>query len=124
MAEKKWVATVNTDSTHPQEHLFNQDAETIAKQLASKKVSPKGPVSGMRMLNYYINRGGKNLSEERHSELEKAKQILSGIIARQKETGAARKASSGKPAARKTTARKSASRKSAARKSVKTSEKS
>ncbi len=63
MAVKKWVAEVDTESTYPEEGLFNQDAETIAKHLASKKVSPKGPASGMRMLNYYINRGGKNLSQ-------------------------------------------------------------
>ncbi len=42
MAEKKWVATVNTDSTHPQEHLFNQDAETIAKQLGIEEGLAQG----------------------------------------------------------------------------------
>jgi hypothetical protein len=62
MAVKKWVAKVDTDSTHPDEGLFTQNAETIAKALASKEVAPKGPASGMRMLNYYINRGGKNLT--------------------------------------------------------------
>jgi tRNA(Arg) A34 adenosine deaminase TadA len=82
--KEKWSAKVDTDSTHPDEGLFNKSAATIAKSLASKKVSPKGPVSGMRMLTFYINRAGKNLSEERHAELEKAKSILSGIIAKQK----------------------------------------
>jgi topoisomerase IA-like protein len=91
MAVKKWVADVDTESTYPEEGLFNQDAETIAKHLASKKVSPKGPASGMRMLNYYINRGGKNLSEERHAELEKAKGILSERIAEEKEKAAPKK---------------------------------
>jgi len=38
----------------------------------------------MRMLNFYINRAGKNLSKERHAELEKAKDKLSAIIANQK----------------------------------------
>jgi tRNA(adenine34) deaminase len=101
MAVKKWVAKVNTESTYPEEHLFTRDAETIAKHLASKKVSPKGPASGMRMLNYYINRGGKNLSEESHAELEKAKKILSGIIAKQKAKAAPKKASGKKTAAKK-----------------------
>ena len=82
--KKKWSAKVDTDSTHPDQGLFNQTAATIAKSLASKKVSPKGPASGMRMLNFYINRAGKNLSKERHAELEKAKTLLSGIIAKQK----------------------------------------
>jgi hypothetical protein len=35
----------------------------------------------MRMLNFYINRAGKNLSKERAAELEKAKQMLSDKIA-------------------------------------------
>jgi tRNA(Arg) A34 adenosine deaminase TadA len=83
--KKKWSAKVDTDSTHPDEGLFNQSASSIAKALASKKVSPKGPASGMRMLNFYINRAGKNLPKERHAELEKAKSLLSGIIAKQKE---------------------------------------
>lgn len=74
---KKWVSTVKTVSTFPPEGLFNKDASTIAKQLASKKVSPKGPGSGMRMLTYYINRAGKGLSASRKAELEKAKKILS-----------------------------------------------
>jgi tRNA(Arg) A34 adenosine deaminase TadA len=82
--KKKWSAKVTTDSTHPDEDLFNQTASTIAKALASKKVSPKGPASGMRMLNFYINRAGKNLSASRHAELEKAKTLLSEIIAKEK----------------------------------------
>ena len=57
---KRWVAKVKTDSTHPPEGLFTKSAATIARTLASKKVSPKGPASGMRMLNYFINRGGRS----------------------------------------------------------------
>lgn len=74
---KKWVATVNTDSTHPPKGLFTSSAATIARSLASKQVSPKGPSSGMRMLNYFINRAGRNLSATRRGELEKAKNLLS-----------------------------------------------
>ena len=81
---KKWSAKVTTDSTHPDQGLFNKSASAIAKALASKSVSPKGPASGMRMLNFYINRAGKSLSQSRHAELEKAKILLSEIIARQK----------------------------------------
>jgi tRNA(adenine34) deaminase len=76
----RWVSKVNTDSTHPPEGLFTKDAATIAKSLASKKVSPKGPSSGMRMLTYFLNRGGKGLTEDRRAELEKAKDLLSGRI--------------------------------------------
>jgi hypothetical protein len=78
---KRWVASVNTDSTHPAKGLFTKDASTIARSLASKKVSPKGPASGMRMLTYFINRGGKGLSASRRRELEKAKKLLSLRIA-------------------------------------------
>jgi len=78
MAKKPahWVAGVKTDSTHPPPGLFTKDAATIARTLASKKVSPKGPASGMRMLTYFINRGGKGLKEERREELERAKRLL------------------------------------------------
>ena len=74
---KKWSGKVKTDSTHPPEGLFDKDSKTIARTLASKKVSPKGPGSGMRMLTFYINRAGKNLSASRKAELEKAKELLS-----------------------------------------------
>jgi tRNA(Arg) A34 adenosine deaminase TadA len=84
MATKKWSAKVDTDSTHPDEGLFKKSASAIAKALATKKVSPKGPASGMQMLNFYINRAGKNLSQKRHVELEKAKTLLSEIIAKEK----------------------------------------
>jgi hypothetical protein len=83
-AKRRWVAKVNTDSTHPPEGLFNKSAAAIAKSLASKKVSPKGPASGMRMLTYYINRAGHNLTTERRAELEKAKRFLSKAVARRR----------------------------------------
>ncbi|HVJ08933.1 MAG TPA: DUF3175 domain-containing protein [Acidisarcina sp.] len=73
---RKWSGAVTSDSTHPQAGLFNKGARTIARELASKKVSPKGPSSGMRMLTFYINRAGKNLSASRLKVLEDAKKIL------------------------------------------------
>lgn len=82
---KKWVRTVKTDSTHPVEGLFKKDPETIAKQLASKRVSPKGPGSGMRMLTFYINRAGKELSATRRRKLEKAKDLLSEKVKKERE---------------------------------------
>ena len=117
-AKKKWSAKVDTDATHPDEGLFNKSASEIAKALASKKVSPKGPASGMRMLNFYINRAGKNLSQERHAELEKAKSRLSGIIAKQKEEAPKTAAKSTTEKAPKKSTKKSAkstSRKSSAK---------
>src|SRR6185369_6132613 len=78
--KRGWVSKVKTVSTYPPEGLFTKDPETIARQLASKKVSPKGPGSGMRMLTYFINRAGKGLSVSRREELEKAKKLLSERI--------------------------------------------
>jgi hypothetical protein len=80
-SKRRWVAKVKTDSTHPPQGLFTKSAATIARTLASKRVSPKGPSSGMRMLTYFINRGGRGLSARRRSELEKAKTLLSKRIA-------------------------------------------
>jgi hypothetical protein len=81
---KKWVSSVKTDSTHPPSGLFTKSAATIARTLASRKVSPKGPSSGMRMLTYFINRAGRSLGAARRSELQKAKTLLSKRIETQR----------------------------------------
>jgi hypothetical protein len=88
----RWSARVKTDSTHPPAGLFNRSAATIARTLASKKTSPKGPASGMRMLNFFINRAGKNLTVRRRQELAKAKKLLSRRIRMQKRTTSRRAA--------------------------------
>ena len=80
----KWITKVTTDSTHPPPGLFTKSAPTIAKVLASKEVSPKGPASGMRMLTYFINRAGRGLTALRRAELERAKALLSKRIQRDK----------------------------------------
>jgi tRNA(Arg) A34 adenosine deaminase TadA len=131
--KKKWSADVDTDSTHPDEGLFKKSASAIAKALATKKVSPKGPTSGMQMLNFYINRAGQNLSNERHAELEKAKTLLSEIIAIQKPAPKkpAKKAATNKSPKKDTSkvtnkptkkapAKKKSSAKSSAKKSIRT----
>lgn len=82
---RRWVAKVKTDSTHPPAGLFTRSASTIGKTLASKRVSPKGPGSGMRMLTYFINRAGRGLSPERRAELEKAKALLAERVQRERQ---------------------------------------
>ena len=62
--------------TYPPPGTFTCDAESIARIMASKKVSPKGLGSGIRMIQLFINRSGKNLCPERRNELEQAKHIL------------------------------------------------
>ncbi len=91
-SKKRWLARVNTESTYPPKGLFTKSAATIARILASKEVSPKGPGSGMRMLTFFINRAGRGLTAEQRGELEKAKQLLHQRIVR------ARKARSRKAA--------------------------
>ena len=77
MASKKmWVRKVKTVSTSPPRDLFTKDAQTIARTMATKKVSPKGIASGIRMIQFFINRAGKSLPPTRKRELEKAKRIL------------------------------------------------
>ena len=75
-AKRKWVRTVTTDSTHPPRGTFTGSAAQIARTMARKEVSPGGIGSGIRMIQYFINRGGKNLSASRRAELERAKGIL------------------------------------------------
>jgi tRNA(adenine34) deaminase len=82
----RWIAGVTTVSTYPPQGLFTKDAATIARTLATKKVSPKGPTSGLRMLLYFINRAGKGLSPQRRAELEKATALLSERIRNRKKT--------------------------------------
>lgn len=82
--KNRWVSKVKTDSTHPPKGLFRKNAATIARTLASKRVSPKGPGSGLRMLTYFINRAGRGLSASRRAKLERAKTLLSARIKRAK----------------------------------------
>ena len=80
--DRRWSHKVKTISTFPPEGTFKKDAESIAKIMASKKVSPKGIGSGIKMVQFFINRAGKNLPEGQKRELEKAKKILQAKNAR------------------------------------------
>jgi len=82
--KSKWVRRVTTDSTHPPPRTFTGSATEIARKMARKDVSPKGLGSAIRMIQYFINRGGKNLSATRRAELERAKRILQRRGGRQK----------------------------------------
>src|SRR5262249_59905174 len=67
-ATRRWVRTVTTDSTHPPPRTFTGSAERIARTMARKDVSPKGLGSGVRMIQYFINRAGTSLPETRRRE--------------------------------------------------------
>jgi tRNA(adenine34) deaminase len=75
---------VKTVSTFPPEGLYTKDAVTIARVMATKKVSPKGLGSAIRMVQFFINRAGKTLSATRKRELERAKRLLQEKAARRK----------------------------------------
>lgn len=79
-----WVHTVTTVSTAPPRGLFAKDARTIARTLASKRVSPKGITSGLRMLLFFINRAGHGLSVKRRAELLRAKHLMQQMVAQQR----------------------------------------
>jgi tRNA(adenine34) deaminase len=83
-ATRYWVRGVTTVSTAPPAGLFTRDARTIARALASTRVSPKGPTSGLRMLLFYINRAGRHLGRRERAELLKAKRLLQARIAEQR----------------------------------------
>ncbi len=73
---RHWTIRSETASTFAPPGLFTQDAETIARVLARKQVSPKGLGSAIRMLQFLLNRTGKSLPARRRHELERAKRIL------------------------------------------------
>jgi len=75
-SRRRWSGTVGTVSTRPPKGLFAKDAATIARTMARRSVSPKGPGSGVRMIQFFINRAGRSLSTARRRELEKAKRLL------------------------------------------------
>jgi Protein of unknown function (DUF3175) len=74
--KRKWSRKIKTESTFPPSGTFKKKAETVARTMASKKVSPKGIGSGIKMVQMYINRAGKSLDSGQKKELEKAKHIL------------------------------------------------
>jgi tRNA(adenine34) deaminase len=104
MAEKKrrrrWSGKVKTVSTRPPKDLFTKDAATIARTMARRSVSPKGPGSGVRMIQFFINRAGRSLSATPR-ELERAKRLL-----QERSTSRGRKPTAAKRRRRTTTGRR------------------
>jgi hypothetical protein len=69
------------------EGLFNRSPKAIARGLkhavmASRRTKGSKFQSAMSMLNWFINRGGRNLSAERLDRLEEAKIELRALFAR------------------------------------------
>jgi Protein of unknown function (DUF3175) len=75
-SKHKWSAGVKTDSTFPPAGTFTKPGDEVARIMATRKVSPGGLGSAIKMVQMFINRSGNNLSAARKRELEKAKRIL------------------------------------------------
>lgn len=72
LKEEKWSNSVKT-KWHPPKGLFKDgSAENIASTV-SKGVNLK---TAMSRLNFFLNRGGSNVSSEIKTKVEKAKKIL------------------------------------------------
>lgn len=91
MAEKeKWSADVSehSDAMDLEDHIFeSHDPKKIAKSLkASAEHSHRRKAepfqSAMSMLNFYINRAGKNLPAKQKAVLEDAKDELRDLFGR------------------------------------------
>ena len=75
---------VNTVSTYPPPGTFTKSAREIANIMARRDVSPKGLGSGIRMIQYFINRSGRGLSPSRRRALEQAKRFVHSRAANEK----------------------------------------
>jgi hypothetical protein len=87
---RQWSATVtkHSDALDLEEGVFTwSDPRKIAKSLkhsaeASRRRKAEPYQSAMSMLNFYINRSGKNLSKEQRKTLEQAKDELKHLFKR------------------------------------------
>lgn len=92
-AKRKWSAEVTEDSDAMdlEEHVFeSHDARKIAASLKrsaehSDRRKAEPFQSAMSMLNFYINRAGKNLPARQKKVLEDAKDELRAAFGRPKE---------------------------------------
>jgi hypothetical protein len=92
-AKKKWSADVteHSDALDLEEHIFeSDDPKKIAVSLKrsaehSSKRKTEPFQSAMSMLNFYINRAGKNLPADRKKVLEQAKDELRTAFGRDKD---------------------------------------
>lgn len=91
--KKRWSANVteHSDALELEEHVFEQhDPKKIAASLkrsaeASHRRKAEPFQSAMSMLNFYINRAGKNLPAKQKKVLEDAKDELRAAFGREKE---------------------------------------
>jgi hypothetical protein len=86
----QWSASVtkNSDALDLEDGVFTwSDPHMVAESLkrsaeASQRRKAEPYQSAMSMLNFYINRSGKNLSEDQRKTLEQAKDELKHLFKR------------------------------------------
>lgn len=66
----------NADSTRSPQKTNLRRAESLARALTKDRPGPRGSATGMRMIQFYLDRAGENLTTVDRSELEMAKEIL------------------------------------------------
>lgn len=82
--KKKWSQTVTEhEKWHAPEGLFKESPDKIATTL---KKDSKDRQQAMARLNFYINRDGKNLSDDDRERLEKAKEKLKALYDEEEKT--------------------------------------
>jgi hypothetical protein len=88
--KKLWIQHVKEESNAMDlpEGIFTQTPQEIARELkesveASNRTKGTKFQSAMSMLNYYINRAGKNLKSSDRARLEQAKDELRKIFGKE-----------------------------------------
>lgn len=79
MTKKKksnWIKTVKTISVDSPPGTMTKEPEEVARILLKHNKFPGAPGSINRYISFYINRGGKGISEERKDKLRKAMEIV------------------------------------------------
>jgi hypothetical protein len=94
---RRWSrqVTERSDALDLESRVFTRAPRAIAlslKRSAERSTRRKGTPyqSAMSMLNFYINRAGRNLSVSRKRKLERAKKELRKLFGRAQRTGAKR----------------------------------
>lgn len=90
---RRWSKKVNetSDAMDLREGLFKSNdpkkiAQSLKRSASRSKRRKAGPYqSAMSMLNFYINRGGENLSASKRKVLEQSKNELRKIFGREEE---------------------------------------
>lgn len=93
LTESNWskAVTERKPGTFAKKGIHTLSAGEIYKEYKKKSVSPHGLGSAIQMIQFFINRAGKNLTAEREHELKKAIKMLQKDLEEKKEKEAKKK---------------------------------